>query len=199
MGEVRHSVIFLRGLGDNRPMTRGQAFLTKLWHCLHGIELVFVRINWADQETLKSKLARITAAIDKLHSAGQTVSLIGISAGASAAFNAYGLRSTKINKLVFVCGKFRNPHRVGRRYYRKNPALRESLELSDQNYTKLTVADKAKILSIRPVFDELVPLQEMKVPGARSTTILATGHVPSIFLALTIYSWLPAGFIKSVE
>ncbi len=196
MSKAKPSVIFLRGLGDHRPMTQGQSFLAGLWR-LYGIELVQVRIGWSDAEPFEAKLERIIKLIDKLHGQGRPVSLLGISAGASAALNAYTARPDKIDKVVFVCGKFHNPKPVNPRYFLKNPAFKVSLELADQNLPKLTAADKAKILSIHPVYDELIRVSDMIIPGAHNKTILSAGHIPSIFLGLTIYSSIAARFIKS--
>lgn len=183
----KHQVIFLWGLGDKNLKPWIQQILKHLWK-IFGLDISFVRIGWADSEPFDKKLSRITNLIDSLHKQHQNVSLVGISAGASAALNAYEQRKNKVNKVVYICGKFNNPQAVNPRFYIENPAFRESLAAAQGNLKKLTHIDKAKMLSVRPLYDGLVPVGDTKIPGVEEKIILTAGHIPSILAALIFYS-----------
>lgn len=162
------------------------------------METHFQYINWIDDEPFESKLKRVVESIDKL--AGQdTVSLIGVSAGASLALAAYSTRKNKISSVVFICGKLQNPQGVNESFFIKNPAFRESVFSTTDNIKNLSQADKAKMLTIHAFIDTVVPVSNGKIAGVQDRTIPAIGHVFSIFLALTLYAKSIIRFMKLRE
>lgn len=189
-----HHVIYLPGLGDHRRW--GQPATLKSWERF-GVQAHYHQIGWADGEAFDSKLKRVVKEIDKLNDQGLEVSLVGTSAGASIALNAYSLRSEKVHKLVFICGKIRHPENVNPRYFKKNPALKESLYLSEANFQKLSDSDKHKMLYLHALSDHIVPPRFNKPAGIKSRAVLAFGHILGIFTAVTFYSLIIAKFIKS--
>ncbi len=187
-----HYVIYITGLGDQRPLYQPQ--LINHWKKL-GLTPHYFAVGWADGETFAPKLDRICKLVDELYQKG-SVSLVGISAGAGAALNAYMERRDKICGVVFICGKLIGYDNVNPNYFSQNPAFSESLRLTQQNLTKLSDEDKAKMLSVHPLFDEVVPVPATKIPGVRNRLLLSALHVPSIFLALTIYKRISLNFLK---
>lgn len=187
------NVIYLPGLGDN---TAAQAKILKFWKIL-GLNIEVIPMNWSDTENFDNKLKRILQRIDQLTQDGSRVSLIGVSAGASAALNAYVAAPEKINKVLFICGKLKGAERVGQHYYTNNPAFKDSLFKAEAQINKLGRADKAKMLSAHPVYDNIVPIRDTKIPGVADKTMLSFGHIIGITLALTIYFPSLARFLRS--
>jgi pimeloyl-ACP methyl ester carboxylesterase len=187
------NVIYLPGLGDHHSY--GQRLVVFLWR-LRGSKGHDVQLNWADGQPFKSKLERIVMAIDKAAAKNGTVSLVGISAGASAAFNAYGMRKAKVSSLVYICGKVKNAQTVSKVTFAKNPAFKESLALLPAVLQDLTVQDKGKVLSVRPIEDTTVPVEDTVIAGIKEKVIPTHGHVRSIAYAITIGFGPLSKFIK---
>jgi hypothetical protein len=153
-------------------------------------------MNWSDKKSFSEKFAAILRDIDKLIAAGYKVSLVAASAGASAAINAYGARRKSIRKVVCVCGKLRNFGTINTTTYSRNPAFQESLEMLRISLPELSVKERYRILSLRPLSDNVVPPTDTVVEGAQSGTLPTIGHTFTIVYALTFGSLRIAGFIK---
>lgn len=177
-------MIYITGLGDQKPVYQPQ--IINLWKKF-GVTPHYSPVGWADGEAFRPKLDRFCHQVDELSAGGNTVSLVGISAGAGAALNVYMERKDKINSVVFICGKIVGFTNVNPNYFSKNPAFRESLQLTQENLPKLTPADKLKMLSVHPLYDQTVPIAVTKIPGVKSKLIISVLHIPSIFMAITIY------------
>ena len=191
---AQHYVIVIYGLGDHRGR---RTALHPYWRWL-GIEGEIYRVIWRDKSpSFEEKLNKLTACIDEQTAKGKKVSLIGISAGASAAVNAYMRRRDSIHKVVFVCGRLGKLDLINISYYRRAPAFQDSIQILSKNLTRLELKDKKKMLSLRPLYDEIVAVSTAEIPGVRNKRIISIGHVPSIVVAMTFYSPLIAKFIKS--
>jgi pimeloyl-ACP methyl ester carboxylesterase len=191
---MRNVVIYLPGIGDHKPFFQPQ--LIRLWR-LFGVEAVYHPVIWRGQEPFDRKLDKICEHIDQLNAEGKRVSLVGVSAGATAAFNAYMRRPEKVSRVVYICGKLRRPESVGAPYYIKNPAFKQSLELVRTQIGGLSKQDAKKMLSLHPIYDETVPVKDTVLPGVVSKTMLSYWHVPSIFIGITLYASMICRFIKS--
>ncbi len=180
-------------MGDQKPVYQPQ--IISKWQT-QGVIAHYHAVGWADGEAFAPKLDRISQQIDELYADGNLVSLVGVSAGAGAALNAYMKRPEKITHVVYICGKLIGYDNVNPRYFKQNPAFSDSLKLTQQNLAKLTDKDKAKMLSIRPLFDNVVPIKVMQIPGVKSQTIISVWHIPSIFLAITLYKRVITNFLN---
>jgi pimeloyl-ACP methyl ester carboxylesterase len=192
---MRNAVIYLPGIGDHKPYFQPQ--LISLWR-LFGVKAVYHPVIWRDNEPFEHKLEKITAHIDQLHANGKRVSLVGVSAGATAAFNAYMARPQKVASVVYVCGKLHRPESVGQIYYQKNPAFKESLIKVQSGISNLKAADTKKMLSLHPIYDETVPIQDTVLPSVRSKKMLAYWHIPSIFIGITFYGRTICKFVRAI-
>lgn len=173
--------IYVPGLGDNH--TYGQPTALLLWR-LFGVKAIYFPLIWNDKESYDSKNERLLNKIDELINAGNDVSLVGVSAGASAALNAFSARPT-VSSVICICGKINNPKTISRRVFEKNPAFERSLLQLETNLKKLSLAQRAKILSIHPIEDKVVPIKDTLIPGAHEMQINTRGHVFSIFYCVT--------------
>lgn len=190
---MKHAVIYVPGLGDHR--SRSQQRVLRAWQA-YGIKTAVVCMQWRTDEPFAAKLKRLLTAIDDFRARGYRVSLIGVSAGASAVINAYAARPSEVQRVVCICGKLRNPETIHPVTFRRNPAFLESLERLPKSIEVLTAAQRERILSIRPLADESVPPQDTFVPGAKVKTIPTVGHVVSIATAITAYSFSIVRFVR---
>jgi len=184
----KHYVIIIPGLGYGVKKIQ---FATYCWRWFGLIPIVHA-MNWRDRENFQPKLARLVELIDRYSKNGNTVSLVGTSAGGSAVVNAYRERKNKIHRVINVCGRLRTGTHKGFRSFesktKTSPAFAQSIQLSEKRQKDLTKTDRQKIMTIRPLFDEVVPPDTTVVKGAQNKIILSIGHVLSIALSLTLFS-----------
>lgn len=185
-----HSVIVVPGLSDE---TKKLVRATNHWRN-HGLEPIVHAVGWRNEETdFRPKLERLVSMIDDLTDKGDTVSLVGTSAGGSAVVNAFFERKEKIHKIVNVCGRLTVGPQTGFRSFEAksatSPPFAESVRLSEKNISQLSARDKQKIMTVRAMFgDELVPPVTTIVEGAYNTRIPTIEHALSIRAALTVLS-----------
>lgn len=164
----------------------GQDEAIKGW-VKHGVDLEYFPLFWGDKEPFQPKLDRLTSRIDALYAMNNSsIVLIGASAGASAVINAYMKRKDRIARVVYICGKIQNPEGINKSYYETNPAFRDSMEMLKGNLAKLSDADKAKILSVIPLYDNLVPVADTKIEGVREIKMPIVGHTIGIAFSITV-------------
>jgi pimeloyl-ACP methyl ester carboxylesterase len=194
-----HSVVFVPGLGD---YVRLFEHLTRDWADHYGLNPVIHRIGWRDKEIdFQPKLQRLVKLIDELSNSGDTVSLVGVSAGASAVLNVFAERKEQVNKVVSVCDRLRTGHEKGFRSYEArfahSRAFESSVEFFGRNEYKLRVEDRQKIMTVRAKFgDESVPARTSVLEGSYDKQIPLMFHMPSIIAALTVYSKPITIFLK---
>lgn len=191
----RHALIYVPGLGDSR--VGGQQLAVSVWK-LQGVEPYLFQMNWADSEAFTPKLTRLLALIDGLVAEGKTVSLIGASAGGSVVMNAFAMRREVINGVVCICGKISNKHNVHPLTYQRNVAFGHSMSSLDDTLPDLTKADLARVLSLHPLIDETVPIQDTKLDGVKIGTMPALGHLLGITYGLTLGSFRAIRFLDKI-
>jgi hypothetical protein len=130
-------------------------------------------------------------------SGGDKVSLVGVSAGASAALRTYA-NFQKINKVVLIVGKIHSPESIHQRTYDLNPDFKESVYRLDKVISRLKQQKLIKnILSMRSLRDRTVPRQDSFIEGANHRNIVAWSHSSAIFVSILFYFPAIARFIKS--
>lgn len=168
-------VIYIPGLGDSR--VGGQQLAVNTWR-LWGVTAELFQVNWADGEAFEPKFTRLLERIDELAAKGD-VSLVCASAGATAAINAFAERKN-IRAVVCIAGKINNPHAVGDGYKRKNPAFWESMQRTTESLDRLNDRERKRILSIRAMFDPIVPAKDSLLAGAVNRVSPTMGHATTI-------------------
>jgi len=192
---MANHVVYLPGVGDHNN-SHIQIKAVKKWR-KYGLETHFHQINWNDNESFDNKLNKILKIIDELYDASQAVSIVGVSAGASMAMNVYEARKDKIRALVFICGKINNPETLGEDYKIRNPRLFESVSSSSKAVRRLNKDDKSKMLTVQPIYDGTVAMDDGRITGARHKVLFSALHAVSIYLAITLYRKVSINFIKS--
>lgn len=184
MARQQH-VIYVPGIGDAHA--RGQDKVFALWRLL-GVVPHYHPVGWLGEEPFADKLDRLLAEIDRYHEQGDTVSLLGFSAGGSVVVNAFSARRDEVTAVVLISGWLKGPAGTSQQYFVKNPAFKQSLELLQQNLPRLNVADKQRLLTLNPFIDPVVPSKAGTIPGVRRWRTVAFGHVMSIVVGLTVYT-----------
>lgn len=190
---MKRVVLYVPGLGDTK--ISGRKLLVASWRS-YGVTPVVHQMNWADGQSFASKLDGLLRHIDDLVATGKTVSLVGESAGASAAINAYALRTGSVHRVACICGKLRNARAISATTYGRNPAFGESMSMLTSSLANLTRGQLSRIRSVKPVADYSVPPADTIIDGAESRTIPSRGHMLSIILGCTLFGWLLVGFLK---
>jgi hypothetical protein len=98
----KYVAIIIPGLGEIERFS----LLTSHWRKFH-LEPVLHRVGWHGSEHFEACLAKIVARIDSFSTTGTKVSLIGCSAGGSAALNAFLERKNTVHKVISLCGWLR--------------------------------------------------------------------------------------------
>ena len=185
-----HTVIIVTGIGE---MSRGLELITRHWRKA-DLNPVVHSIGWGDLEIgFDIKLKKLLVVIDSFVKRGDQISLVGVSAGGSAALNAFAERRKIIHRVVSVCGRLRVGSRSGFRSFQKttavSPAFAASVILAEENTRTFVDSDKAKILTMRAKYgDELVPPDTAVIEGVTNILIPTPLHTFSIVIGLTFFS-----------
>lgn len=192
---MSHQVIYVPGLGDSRSYGQDEAI--KNWQ-KYGLQAHYFPLGWADKEKFEPKLKRLIAKIDELSKAGYKVSLVGVSAGASAVLNAYAKRPA-VNGVVLISGKVQNPQAIGKMIFDVNPAFKESVFMVEKSLEELGPDKISRIMSIHPLLDGRVPVADTRIPGAVEKTVPVIGHVFGILYVIVFRGRLIANFLKNLR
>lgn len=182
----KHTVIYVPGLGDHNLKNQRRAL--KLWR-IYGVKTEICAMDWLVDEPWQTKLQRLLDQIEFHAKQGDSISLIGVSAGSTAVLQALAANPAQIHSVALVCPKFQYPETVHPMRYKMNPALKEAIIQSVQAVQKLTDDDKSKITIYRPIYDNLLPVKETQIPGVKSKVMIALTHVGGIAHALTVGSF----------
>lgn len=189
---MKDHIIYVPGLGDHRSYE--QPLVLWFWR-FFGVKVHYLPLGWRRHDGWPAKQKRLIAKIDEIHRTGGRVSLIGVSAGASAVLNAYAA-SSKIHRVVCIVGKINNPQTVGAAKYRLNPDFKESVYLLQKNLLRLNSARRDRVMSIHPLADNSVPPRDTIIPGAVEIKLPVRGHVFTIFYAIVFKVRLICKFIR---
>lgn len=170
-------VIYIPGLGDRK--VSGQQRVVNSWH-LWGVEPELFQVNWGDREPWAPKFQRLLARIDELSKQGKSVGIVGASAGASAAINAYAARNAQLVGVVCIAGKINHPETINKRYALHNPAFITSAAECQIALQTLKAADRRHILSRYAIFDGLLTRSDSYVPGVYNRLSPSVGHTITI-------------------
>lgn len=184
---AEHYLVCAPGLG-NEDWIFHRAM--KNWRRDYGLTPVVVNVYWRKTENgLDEKLEKVIDVIDELAGKGGRVSLLGSSASGSLMINSFALRKEKVYKVVNNCGRVRpggSPWLSFERVVAGTPSFRESIFLAEKNIEKFTAADRRKILTIRALFDEVVPAFQTPIDGATNIVLPMIEHSLATYSALTI-------------
>lgn len=147
--------------------------------------------RWRTEERgYMEKQERAVKLVDSLSNSTDTISLVGNSAGSSLALNIFGKRKKQIAKVVINCGRIRDgdwPWFSFAQAAASSPSFRESVLQAQELEKTLTSDDRIKIMTLRPLFDEVVPPFTVPIQGSRNDVVYSVEHSVTIALNLTLF------------
>jgi hypothetical protein len=190
-----HHVIYVPGLDDQR---KGYEILINRWSIYSVIPHVH-RVGWKDGENdFEPKLQRLIAEVKRYNKRGHIVSLVGGSAGGSAVLNTF-LGVPEINAVVNICGRLKAGNNVSPTLEQaagKSPAFKQSVELFERREPNMKEEQRKRVLTLTPLWDEVVPRETVWLEGAVNKTMPSIEHMVSGLLGMTIFSPMVIGFVK---
>jgi len=173
-------------------------WIMRYWWRVRGEIYLF---GWlAPQESFEAEMQLLQQRVDQLFVQRHRVVLAGTSAGASAVINAFAGRSD-IAKVVNIDGRVRKGNYVGRRSLASAAEHNQIFEISvlrcEQALESFGPDRLAKILTIVPLADEIVPADTVIINGAKNVKVWCVEHGLSIFFAMMIRRWTIKKFISS--
>lgn len=191
----KHHVIYIPGLGDTKNVP-GQRAAVRTWR-LYGLHGHCHPVVWSRKsESFDDKLTGVLAEIDDLLAAGHRVSIVASSAGASMALHAYQARKKKIVAVVLICGEVGDAKNIASPYFEENPAFKLSMERLPETLSHLVPEERQRIMSLHPIYDEIVPIADTQLDGVHMSTVVSFLHAPTIGLMLTVGFYAPSRFLK---
>lgn len=194
MASTQH-IIIIPGLGNG---VKKHEWAVKSWK-KYGITPHVFDAKWRVEENgFQRKLDRALSLIDSLIGTNTSVSIMGNSAGSSFALNIFGKRKNHINKIIVNCGRVRDgdlPWFTFQKATKGSPSFKESVLRAQALEKTFTLEDRRKILTLRPLFDEVVPSFTVPILGAQNVVVPALGHVLGIALNMTLFKKKVVDFI----
>jgi hypothetical protein len=193
-----HRIIYIPGLSDNGDLFM---WVASKWQ-QQGLTPFVYQAKWHDGASFQSKLDGLLAVIDGFLKQGDTVSLIGCSAGGSMTLNAFAERKAAIRKIVIISGRLRSGNHNGFRSLtmrtKSSPAFAESVVRCESQQNLLSSDERKKILTTHALLgDELVPADTAVLEGAENIAIPVFGHVFGIFISLIFFPKQIINFLKA--
>ena len=191
---MKHHIIYVPGLGDHH--SRGQSIVVRYWR-IFGLYGHYLPLNWRDPESFSYKLKKLTDKIDELTEQGHNVSLVGVSAGASAVLSAYVSRP-HINGAITIAGKIYRPETIGQTIQTENPDFAEAMGYVQNNLDILSQRSALKnILCIYSLGDKRVPFKDATIRNGNKYRVAGWNHGSGIFFGVIQGAPTIARFLKS--
>jgi len=180
-------VIIIPGLGNKVDL---HILASNRWKKFGIIPHVF-DTKWKTEENgFYEKFKRALNLVDSLSDKNSRISIIGNSAGSSFALNLFVKRKKQISRVVINCGRVRDgdwPWFTFDQATASSPSFKESVLISQKLERTLTTRDRKKILTLRPLFDEVVPPSTVPIKGAKNKITFSLEHSLSIALNMTLF------------
>lgn len=178
----KRQLIIIPGLGD-----RGNVYklIAPLWSALGYNVHIFV-FGWEDSRLdFKHAMQRLDKYIDDI---GEC-SIIGVSAGGTAAVHALLNHPGVVKRIITVCSPYNPaPHHP-------NPRLRASLDRLKTTLPSVPSNVLARVVSVHALYDGVVAVANSKPHDIRQVRLLSVGHAFTIGVALTVGSVLLKHFL----
>ncbi|MDD5750665.1 MAG: hypothetical protein PHU56_03390 [Candidatus Pacebacteria bacterium] len=170
-----YKIIIVPGLGDGGRFFR---LMVRNWWGMFPNEIH--AFGWRDKGVnLIDKQNNLLRRIDALAKEGRKIYLIGISAGGSAILNAFMARRTAVSGVVNVCGRLKEGIGVRptlEKAARTSEIFAQSVKNCEKELSSLSDSDLKKILTIHPIYDEIVPTSTVGIEGAANIVVPSFFH-----------------------
>ncbi len=179
--------ILIPGLWDQKPLFGWFYYAVGKWWRLHGMRAIVCKMNWISIETYQKKLGRLEECIDLERKQGREVVLVGVSAGGPMAilglseFTSKVLGAISVNGLLALTAEDKK-HKV----YTKTSWFKAAHAV-ERLASRLSEKQRARILTIGPIKDDMIDLARQQIKGTRHVTISVRGHMPGVIMALLVH------------
>ena len=180
-------VIIIPGLGNNVDL---HILASNRWIRFGIIPHVFDAKWKTEEKGFSEKFERALRLVDSLANKNSKISIVGNSAGSSFALNLFGKRRRQISRVIINCGRVRDgdwPWFTFDQATASSPSFKESVLMSQKLEKTLTISDRKKILTLRPLFDQVVPPSTVPIKGAVNKITYSLEHSLSIALNMTLF------------
>lgn len=172
MATEKRQLIIIPGLGDRVRLYR---LVIPVWKLL-GYDVHIFSFGWEDvNEDFQAAIKRLVDYIDDLRAT--RVSIIGASAGGTAAINVLAERPQTVRRVVTIATPYRYLAHL------ENEKLKDSIDHIDLNANSI----RLKILSTYGLRDQTVPPNISKPRGIYTKKLYAVNHGYIIAIALVAY------------
>ncbi|OGK39905.1 hypothetical protein A3A74_05475 [Candidatus Roizmanbacteria bacterium RIFCSPLOWO2_01_FULL_35_13] len=192
-----HILLLVPGLGNYDRILK---FWTKVF-TKDDFKIIVCNVDWKKGErNFEDKINIVENRIVELVSKKHEVSVMGLSAGGSIALAAFHALNKKVRFAVTVCSclklNYDNTKRE-KEIFELFPSYRKAVQFFENTVLpELTLEEKKRILTIRPIFDEIVPVQTMIIEGANNFRLFLARHI-SLYIILFFFSSYIFKFINS--
>jgi hypothetical protein len=199
----QHHIIYVPGLRDTNPLLIPfHKMAISVWRLLGFYPHIYYP-RWEEKKSFKTKLDLLVKLVDKLTTDGHLVSLVGQSAGGSMVMNAFSLRKNSLVAAININGRLKAGLKVtpSLEYAsKKSPSFKQSVILFEmKNESTLTIKDRQKLLTIRPLWDETVPKGTSEIKGANNRVFPLIEHMLTGGVVTIICPKIFLNFIKKLE
>jgi hypothetical protein len=157
-------------------------------HHRWGFQGEILLFNWLEKDFLfDQEIERLHKRIRTLFEDGKKIVLVGTSAGASVAINLLSRDRWIVSYVINIAGRVREGDHSGRlsldKASRHNRIFEESVLICEDNLKIISSHQRRKIMTIRPLFDEVVPADTVSIAGATNKRVWCVEHGICIFAA----------------
>ena len=191
---AEHHVIYIPGIGDH--FSYGQNLAVHYWR-FFGLKPHYLPLGWRNPEGFDAKLRRLEDKIDDLTEQGHKVSLVGVSAGASAVLAAYVSRPD-INGVATIAGKIQRPDNLSKETIEANPDFQEALSRVQDNVQVLDQRSQlGNILCMYATRDKTVPPEDAVIDGSPEYIVPGWDHGSGIFFGVMLGAPAISKFLRT--
>ena len=192
--------IYAPGLNDQCLLNRFLvSLLPKIW-IQFGVKTHIFSPRWRSAELYVVKEKRLLVLIDSLHKQNNLIFLVGQSAGGSIVLNVFSKRKETVVGVINVAGRLCRGIKVFPTLQLasiSSPAFQASVEqCEDVSEKTLRKDDRKRIMTIRPIWDEVVPSLTVSIAGARNDRVPLFEHTLGGCGILLFYCFRLFSFIK---
>jgi len=141
---------------------------------------------WVDDGGFEKRMTELDRRIESITHAGYTVSLIGASAGASAALVGYERNKSRIHAVVTLCGALGPSNSIGQTVYKVNPRFEEAMLRLPAAVQSLAPDDLRRILNAYAKQDSVLGEEHTVLAGAQYLRLPIKGHMLGVAYGLLI-------------
>jgi hypothetical protein len=184
---IENHVIIIPGLGNE---IKKHEWAAKRWKRFGLIPHVFDAKWTIEEPNFVDKMRRALKLVDTLAKPTVRISLVGNSAGSSFALNIFCNKKQIIDSVIINCGRVRTgdwPWFTFDQATSSSPSFKQSVLMAEKAEKSLSTNDRKRILTIRPIFDEVVPPTTVPIEGAKNCIVPSVEHVVSITLNMTLF------------